>query len=107
MLCVLGLCCGVERSVFYFFLPVLVLSSSVRVPALHPSAGAWGHTSIFSGLLFLFSRVRLKSRGDRAFAVVGPRLWNNLPLHVRKAQTLTVFKSSLKNYFYSLAFNTV
>ncbi len=58
-------------------------------------------------LLLVVPCVRLKSRGDRAFAVAGPRLWNNLPLHVRKAQTLSVFKSSLKTYLYSLAFNTV
>ncbi len=57
--------------------------------------------------LLVVPRVRLKSSGDRAFAVVGPRLWNNLPLHVRKAQTHSVFKSSLKTYLYSLAFNTV
>ncbi len=43
--------------------------------------------------------------GDRAFLVVGPRLWNNLPLHVRNAQTLSILKSSLKTYFYSMAFN--
>ncbi len=42
-------------------------------------------------------RSRLKYRGDRAFAVAGPR----------SAQSLTVFKSSLKTYFFSLAFNSL
>ncbi len=50
-------------------------------------------------------RSRLKYRGDRAFAVAGPRLWNSLPAYIRSAQSLTVFKSSLKTYFFSLAFN--
>ncbi len=44
-------------------------------------------------------RSRLKYRGDRAFAVAGPRLWNSLPAYIRSAQSLTVFKSSLKTYF--------
>lgn len=49
---------------------------------------------------------RLKSRGDRAFSVVGPRLWNALPPLVRAAPTVECFKSRLKTHFYSLAFNT-
>ncbi len=48
-------------------------------------------------------RSRLKYRGDRAFAVAGPRLWNSLPAYIRSAQSLTVFKSSLKTYLFSLA----
>ncbi|KAL3059775.1 hypothetical protein OYC64_014385 [Pagothenia borchgrevinki] len=55
-------------------------------------------------LLLIVPKTRLKTRGDRAFAAAGPRLWNTLPLHVRSAQTLGVFKSSLKTPFFSLAF---
>lgn len=51
-------------------------------------------------------KTRLKTRGDRAFSVVGPRVWNALPLHVRTAPTVECFKSRLKTHFYSLAFNT-
>ncbi len=40
---------------------------------------------------------RLKRRGDRAFSVIGPRLWNDLPVEVRMAPSLTIFKSLLKN----------
>ncbi len=51
-------------------------------------------------------RARLKNRGDRAFSVVGPKLWNSLPIHIRTASTtLNVFKSTLKTYLFSLAFN--
>jgi len=45
--------------------------------------------------------------GDLAFAVATPKLWNNLPLSVKLVPTLSAFKSSLKTYFYSLAFNSV
>lgn len=58
-------------------------------------------------MLLTFPRVRLKHRGDRAFAVAAPKLWNSLPLSVRMAPNLSAFKTSLKTYFYSLAFNTV
>ncbi|KAL3056624.1 hypothetical protein OYC64_019162 [Pagothenia borchgrevinki] len=55
-------------------------------------------------LLLIVPKTRLKTRGHRAFAAAGPRLWNTLPLHVRSAQTLGVFKSTLKTHFFSLAF---
>lgn len=56
-------------------------------------------------LQLVVPRARLKTRGDRAFSVVGPRLWNALPLHIRTAPTVECFKSRLKTHFYSLAFN--
>ncbi len=39
-------------------------------------------------LQLLVPRARLKTKGDRAFSVVGPRLWNALPLHIRTAPTV-------------------
>ena len=36
-------------------------------------------------------RSRLKTVGDRAFSVVGPRKWNHLPGEIRDCQTLFVF----------------
>lgn len=46
-----------------------------------------------------------KQRGHRVFAIVGPKLWNSLPFQVRSVPSLPIFKSLLKTYFYSLAFN--
>ncbi len=46
-----------------------------------------------------------QNRGDQAFSVVGPKLWNSLPIHIRIASTLSIFKSTLKTDFFSLAFN--
>lgn len=48
---------------------------------------------------------RLTHRGDRAFLVAGPRLWNSLPVQLRAASSLSVFKSLLKTHLFSLAFN--
>ncbi len=50
-------------------------------------------------------RTRLKTRGNRAFEVAGPTLWNNLPSHIRTAPTLSEFKSCLKTHLFTLVFN--
>ena len=39
--------------------------------------------------------------GDRAFACAGPRLWNALPVDIRKIGSLDCFKSHLKHFFFS------
>ena len=44
---------------------------------------------------------RTKTRyGDRAFAVAAPRLWNNLPLDIRRATTMWSFKRKLKTHLF-------
>ncbi len=57
-------------------------------------------------LLLTVPRSRLNLRGDRAFSVVAPRLWNSLPLYVRAAPTIFTFKTRLKMYLLSQAFNS-
>ncbi len=47
-----------------------------------------------------------KLRGDRAFSVAAPRLWNNIPPSVRLAPSSDSFKSRLKAYFFTLAFKS-
>ena len=42
-----------------------------------------------------------RSAGDKAFFVFGPRLWNMLPIDIREAGSLTVFKKLLKTYLFS------
>lgn len=42
-----------------------------------------------------------RSFGDKAFSVAGPRLWNMLPLFIREAVSLNVFKKLLKTYLFS------
>ncbi len=49
-------------------------------------------------------RAKLKNKGDRAFSVVAPNLWNSLPVHIRTTQSVGIFKSFLKTHLYSLAF---
>jgi hypothetical protein len=42
----------------------------------------------------------LTAYGDRALCVAGPGLWNSLPLHVRMAESLEVFRRRLKTYLF-------
>ena len=45
--------------------------------------------------------------GDRSFAIAAPRLWNELPLNIRTAKNVTVFKKLLKTYLMSETFYDV
>ncbi|XP_041848233.1 uncharacterized protein LOC121644403 [Melanotaenia boesemani] len=47
---------------------------------------------------------RLLTRGDRAFSVRAPKLWNSLPEELRAANTVSTFKAKLKTYLYRMAF---
>ncbi|XP_043934439.1 uncharacterized protein LOC122807592 [Protopterus annectens] len=73
---------------------------------LHPYVPARALCSEDLSLLVV-PRSRLKTRGDRAFAVAAPKLWNELPLYIRQSSSVAVFKSKLKTYFYDLAFSNV
>ena len=55
-------------------------------------------------LLLAIPQTRLKCRGERAFAVAAPKLWNALPLHIRQAPSLSLFKTLVKTYLFKLAF---
>ena len=47
---------------------------------------------------------RLKSFGGRSFSSVAPRLWNELPQHMRKIDTLAAFKVALKTHLFKEAY---
>jgi hypothetical protein len=51
-------------------------------------------------LLFV-PKSRTVRYGDRAFSVVAPNIWNNLPEHIRGATTVNTFKSHLKTYLFN------
>lgn len=49
-------------------------------------------------------RTHFKTRGDRSFQAVAPRLWNLLPLSLRSLDSVDVFKSKLKTHLFLQAF---
>jgi len=38
--------------------------------------------------------------GTRAFAVAGPKAWNQLPMHIRAQESVGSFKTALKSHFH-------
>ena len=40
--------------------------------------------------------------GSRAFHVVGPKAWNQVPAHLRTLETVGPFKTALKTYLHSI-----
>ncbi len=44
-----------------------------------------------------------KDTGTRALAMLGPKIWNTLTIHITAAHTLPVFKSRLKAYIFNVA----
>jgi hypothetical protein len=54
-----------------------------------------------SKYLLTIPRCSSKTYGDRAFSVSAPKLWNSLPLSIRKAETVAKFKTQMKTYLFN------
>lgn len=50
-------------------------------------------------------RYRLKTYGYRSFQCCAPRLWNTLPVVLRRSETLGVFKRNLKTHLFKAAYD--
>ena len=55
--------------------------------------------------LLAVPHTKLKTKGDCAFAALAPKLWNNLPISIRSANSVDCFKKHLKTYFFRMAFS--
>ena len=49
-------------------------------------------------------RCRLEYFGKRSFAAAAPTLWNNLPLNIKQAPSVDIFKSRIKTRLFQLAY---
>ena len=58
-----------------------------------------------NGILLVSPRLKMKkTMEDRSFMVAVPFLWNSLPLSVRQAKDIDIFKRLAKTYLFSRAF---
>jgi len=48
--------------------------------------------------------VKLSTVGSRAFPVVGPQIWNDLPEDVASAESLSTFRQRLKTHLFTKSF---
>ena len=51
-------------------------------------------------------KARLKTCGERTFAVAGPGLWNSIPLELRSGSSIDSFKRHFKTYLFKQASNS-
>ena len=51
--------------------------------------------------LLIVPKSKLKTFGDRAFTVIGPIIWNSLPLSLRTAGSVAIFKKHLKTFLFN------
>ena len=49
-------------------------------------------------------RCQLEYFGKRSFAAAAPALWNNLPLNIKQAPSVDIFKSCIKTHLFQLAY---
>ena len=49
-------------------------------------------------------RCHLKTYGERAFSFIAPKLWNTLPLSIKRCNSAESFKSNLKTYLFRNCF---
>ena len=42
---------------------------------------------------------------EKSFSVTGPKLWNGLPLEIRKSTSLSTFKTSVKKHYLNKQLN--
>ena len=47
--------------------------------------------------LLLQQKFNTKTYGDRAFSICAPRLWNSIPLDIRKSNSVSTFKKTIKD----------
>ena len=80
------------------------LAASVTYLIIAPLNGHYGQSS-FQHLLAT-PKARLKTCGERTFAVAGPGLWNSIPLELRSGSSIDSFKRHFKTYLFKQASNS-
>ena len=62
--------------------------------------------SLHSGSQPLLCERRTHTKtGERAFSVIAPKLWNNLPSHIRSTESMETFKKLVKTHLFTSHFS--
>ncbi|KAF7662252.1 hypothetical protein LDENG_00240210 [Lucifuga dentata] len=75
------------------------MKRSSRITSVLASLQPLGGTSGLQISFLAVPRSRLKTKGDRAFAVVALQLWNSLPLSLKEADCTYLKSTSKPTYF--------
>ena len=96
----------VQFKIFILTYKVLHLLTPQHLGPLNRVADLPGHRSLRSTDFncMVVPSVRLSTVANRAFPVVGPQIWNDLPAEVTSAESLTTFRQRLKTHLFSKSF---
>ena len=110
--CIIQLFLSMYRySVYYFYSTAATTTTDVQSLARPRATVPWSTQSRRRRPLrsagtnrLVVPAVRLATVANRAFPVVGPQIWNNLPSDVTSAESLTTFRQRLKTHLFSKSF---
>ena len=92
------------RIVFIILLPVYKVLNGTAPSHISELLNSERKLRSSSQHLLATPKARLKTHGERAFAVAAPRLWNSIPLELRSSSSIDMFKPHLKTYHFKQAF---
>ena len=76
--------------------------------AVDPSLGQYVHNLCSNHMGYLrTTQSRLTQVHKQSFSSMGPRLWNDLPLHIRLIHNFSDFKAKLKTHLFRLSYGPV
>ena len=78
------------------YLQRLITEKKIKHPGLH--------SSITKHLLEV-PAIKRHTFTERSFSVYGPKLWNTLPNSIKESKTIDIFKTNLKTYPFTKAYN--
>ena len=95
-----------QRIIFKLLLIVYKCTNNVAPSYLTELLSKYLPTrTLHSGnMQLLKERKSNRTWGDRSFAIAAPHLWNELPLNIRTAKSIAVFKKLLKTHLMSKTF---
>jgi len=85
---------------------IAILAYKVLLGLVPQHLGPLNHVADLPGLHssgtshLVVSPVRLSTVTNRAFQVVGPRIWNDLPADVTSAESLSTFRHRMKTHLF-------
>ena len=74
----------------------------INVLPMHPKSQSLRSDDIYQRLII--PRTKRRTFADRAFSVMGPKLWNQLPNSLKQSTTADHFKRNLKTYIFTQEF---
>ena len=80
----------------------LVPDYLINLLPMHPNSQSLRSDDIYQ--IVIIPQMKRRTFGDRAFSVMGPKLWNQLPNSFKQSTTADQFKRNLKTCIFTEEF---